>query len=249
MLLAGLRSPAEAGIYGPVAVLAPLFGVGLGALNGAFAPLIAKKHADGDMMGLQELYRVVTRWAVILAIPPVAIALASPMSLLSPWPGATAEAASALQIAALGQLLCTAVGSVNYLLIMCGRQRDTLYNALPAVGLNLVASLLLIPKYGVVGAALANAAATGLANLLGLLQVFRHLHIHPFSRSLVRPLVAGIVPFCAAFAGDFFFFFWWATLAVAGGLGGGGFLAVYAGMGLDPGDRQMLDMVRRKFGR
>jgi O-antigen/teichoic acid export membrane protein len=249
VLLAGLRDPAAAGMYGPVATLAPLFGVGLGALNGAFAPMIAKKHADGDLAGLQDLYRVVTRWAVILAIPPVALALGSPLSLLAPWPAASPETAAALQVAAVGQLLCTGVGSVNYLLIMCGRQRDTLYNAIPAVIVNLVASFLLIPPYGVVGAALANALAMGLANLLGLGQVVRHLQIHPFSPALLRCLLAGLFPLAFAVAGEALWGAGWTTLLVAGAAGGVAFLAVYAASGLDPGDRQVLDVLRRKFSR
>ena len=245
VLLAGLRGAEAAGVYGPVAVVAPLFGLGLGALNSAFAPIIARKHAEGDRDGLRTMYQLVTRVAVVLAVPAVAVALAAPMTVLVPWSNASPEAATALRITAVAQLLCTGVGSVNYLLIMCGRQRDTLYNAVPAVFLNLALSLLLVPALGVTGAALANAAAMALANGLGLWQVWRHLRIHPFTPRLWRPLLAGLVPAAVAwFAGG-----GCAGLALTLVAGGAGYLAAVWAMGLDEGERSVIDAIRRRVGR
>ena len=245
-VLAGI---AAAGLYGPVATLAPIFGMGLGALNSAFAPVIARKHADGDHAGRADLYRLVTRWALVAAVPPVALALAVPMCVLTPWHSATAETATALRIAAATQLLCTAVGSVNYLLLMSGRQRDTLYNAVPAVLLNLAFSIALIPKIGIAGAALGNAAGMLTANFVGLWQVWRHLRLHPFHTALVRPLAAGLGVAAAGVAAQWALGPGWAALGV-GAVGGGlAFLVIYRILGLDEGDRLVLDSFARKLGR
>ena len=245
-LLAGI---AAAGLYGPVGTLTPIFGMGLGALNSAFAPVIARKHADGDAAGLAALYRLVTRWALVAAVPPVALVLAVPMCVLAPWHSATAETAAALRIAAATQLLCTAVGSVNYLLLMSGRQRDTLYNAVPAVLLNLALSIALIPKIGIVGAALGNAAGMLTANFVGLWQVWRHLGLHPFHVGLLRPLFAGLGVVAAGVAAQGALGPGWVALGV-GTVGGGlAFLAILRILGLDEGDRLVLDSIGRKLGR
>ena len=249
VLLADLVGPREAGIYGPVAQLAPLFGLGLGALNSAFAPIIARRHAEGDTVGLAAHYRLVTRWAVLIAVPAVAMALAVPMSVLAPWTRASAETALALQSTAVAQLLCVAVGSVNYLLIMSGRPRDPLYNAIPAVAVSLVASLLLIPRYGVAGAAMANGLAMGVANVAGLLQVHRHLGMHPFHLGMAKPIVAGVVVIAVALGSKAFFGDGWLTLGLGGAVGGVLFLAAVGAMGLDEGDRAVLAVVRKKVGR
>lgn len=245
-LLAGFVA---AGLYGPVSTLTPIFGMGLGALNNAFAPVIAKKHASGDTSGLESMYRIVTRWALVLAVPPVALALAVPMCVLVPWRSATEETALALRIAAATQILCTGVGSVNYLLLMSGRQRDTLYNAVPAVLLNLGVSVALIPEWGIAGAALGNAAGMLVANFVGLWQVKKHLGIHPFHVGLARPLGAGLVVVAVALAAQSLWGPGWLALIVGIGVGGVLFLATLAGLGLDEGDRLVVDALKRKAGR
>lgn len=250
VLLASLRSTTEAGIYGPVATLAPLFGVGLGALNGMFAPIIAERRGAGDMVGLQGLYRTVTRWAVALAIPPLVVCAVLPGAVLGLWPNGSVEAIDALRITCAAQLVCTGVGSVNYLLIMAGHQRATLLNGIPAVLLNLGLSFALIPILGVTGAAIANAVATVTANGIGLWQVHAALGIHPFDRAFLRPLIAALP--CAAVA--------WAlgqlvaappllTVAIAGPAAGVVFLVALRALGLDADDRLVVDAIVAKVRR
>jgi O-antigen/teichoic acid export membrane protein len=249
VLLAGIRSPEAAGIYGPVATLAPLFGVGLGALNGMFAPIIAERRDAGDMEGLQRLYRTVTRWAVALAVAPLAVAAVAPEAVLGLWPNGSAEAAPALRITCLAQLICTSVGSVNYLLIMAGHQRATLWNGVPAVLLNIGLSFLWIPRFGVTGAALANAVAMVTANGVGLAQVWLALRIHPFDRSFSRPFVAGVPAVGVVWAVDQLGWAPLPTVALAGIGAGVVFLAALRGLGLDADDRLVTDAILRKFKR
>jgi len=249
VLLAGLRSPEQAGWYGPVATLAPLFGLGLASLNGVFAPIIAEKHAAADRAGLERLYRLVTRWAVLLALPPVLVCLLLPSTVLHIWPNGSDEAVTALRVTAVAQLVCTGVGSVNYLLIMAGHQRATLWNGVPALVLNFGLSFLLVPAWGVTGAAWANAAAMGWANLVGLLLVVRLLGVHPFDRALVR--VAGAAGAAAVPV--------WllggvdgppaVVASAAGVLAGGVLLGVYAALGLGEDDRMVVGKLSGRFGR
>ena len=260
VLLAGLRSAEDAGIYGPVARLAPLFGLGLGALNGMFAPMIAEKHAAGKQEELQALYRTVTRWALVIALPPAVLSLVRPEVVLGLWPHGSPEASDALRVTVIAQLICTAVGSVNYLLIMAGRERMVLWNAIPAVVVNFAASFWLIPRYGPLGAALANALAMVFANVLAFLQVRSTLQITPFrsfgiGRAALASVLAGlavafiptgfvcrVVPI-GALAGRW----------VEGALFGMLTLAVFGGvlglLGLDADDRVVINVLRQKFGR
>ena len=241
VLLAGLRSAEEAGVYGPVATIAPLFGLGLGALNGPFAPMIAARHAAGDRVGLERAYRTVARWAVLLAVPPVLVCLVLPDAVLGLWPhGDPARAATALRITASAQLACTAVGSVNYLLLMAGRPRAALANALPATLLNLGLSFWLVPRMGVTGAALANAGALCFANGMALVQVWRALDVHPFDGALGRVLLASL-PAALGVAGE------GAlggtapvTVALAGIAGGGVLLASWWALGPSEEDRELV---------
>ncbi len=249
VLLVALAGATAGGRYGPVAQLMPLFAMGLGALNSAFAPVIARKHAQGDREGLREQYRLVTRWAVLLAVPPVVVALTVPMSVLAPWAGADAETANALRVVALAQLGCTAVGSVNYLLIMSGRPRDPLWNAGPAVLTAVVLSMFCIPRWGVVGAAVANGVAAWVANGGGLVQVWLHLGIHPFHRGLFKPILAGGGVAVVAIGAQRLLGDGLLTLLPIAVVGGIAYVGALFALGLDSGDREVLAALRRKVGR
>lgn len=247
ILLEGIRSATDAGVYGPVATLAQLFGVGLGALNNAFAPVIAQKHAEGDSAGLERLYRLVTRWAVAVAVPPLVVCVAVPEAVLAFWPHGSPAAAPALRIICASQLFATGVGSVNYLLIMSGRQTAVLWNGIPAVALNLVLSLTLIPRYGVTGAAVANAVATTAANGIAMGQVWSSLRIHPVHRGLVRVMTAAIPAMGAVTALGMVM--QGRSLALVGGVAAGlAFVAALTMLGFEDDDATVLDALRRKLG-
>jgi O-antigen/teichoic acid export membrane protein len=246
VLLAGLRSAELAGVYGPVATLAPLFGVGLQAINSSFAPLIAQQHKEGRKDELRRLYRVVTRWSLYLAVPPVALCFALPELVLSLWPHGSPLAAPALRITALAQLFATGTGSVNYLLIMSGNARAVLWNGVPALVATLVLSLLLIPSLGPTGAAVAAAAAAVLANGLALWQVWRLLDLHPFDAAFFRSLAVGLA--CFAPLGLLAGVGWaWALgAAIALGLA---YLGVLAWLPRADGDALVVETFARKLRR
>jgi O-antigen/teichoic acid export membrane protein len=247
VLLAGLRSAEEAGIYGPVAVLAPLYGLGLGALNGPFAPQIAERHAAGDREGLQRLYRTVTRWAVALAVPPIAVSIAASETVLALWPHGSPAAVPALRVACAASLFCTAVGSVNYLLIMAGRPRAALVNGLPALVLNVMLCVWLVPRHGALGAAVANAVAMCTANGLALLQVRTLLGVHPFDRALLKPLVAGAPACVAAWLGAQVPGPPLARVLCAGVAAGAAFFGGFVALGLGEDDRAVVQALRRRL--
>ncbi len=249
LMLARLDGMEAAGIYGPVAILAPLFAVGVTALNGIFAPMIASLHHQGQRQELGSLYRTVARWSLVLAVPICLGAFVVPEAVIGIFPNGRLEAVPALRVLAVAYVPVVTAGGVNYMLMMSGHQRYVLYNGIPAVIANLGLSAWLIPSWGPTGAAVANGAALLLNGALALVQIRWHLDIHPFSRSMVRPLVA------AAPAGAVG---WGASLVLQGlpslvvVAGVGVVIAVVYGfalaaMGLDDDDQVVLDALKNKL--
>ena len=91
------------------------------------------------------------------------------------------------------QLFNSSVGPTARLLAMTGHQKavmvSTVGSAIAAVALN----FLLVPHYGVGGAAAATAAALVLANGSSLIFVRRRLGFWPYGPRYVKPLLAGFV--------------------------------------------------------
>ncbi len=249
LMLARLDGMEAAGIYGPVAILAPLLAVGVTALNGIFAPLIASLHHQGKEEELGSLYRTVARWSLVLAVPLCLGALLVPEAVIQIFPNGRLEAVPALQVLAVAYVPVVMAGGVNYMLMMSGNQRYVLYNGIPAVAVNLGISAWLIPTWGPTGAAVANASALLLNGGLALVQIRWHLGIHPFSRSMLRPLVAGVPAALVGLAVGHWISQWPALVIV--GLVGMAILTTYWGflvlLGLDEDDRVVLQAVREKL--
>jgi O-antigen/teichoic acid export membrane protein len=97
-------------------------------------------------------------------------------------------------ILAITQLVAAACGQVDMVLITTGRSSWSLANGLLAMVVNVSIDLLLIPRYGITGAAIGWAAAIGAANLMPLLQLaFSSFRLHPFGRdSLLACALCGV---------------------------------------------------------
>ncbi len=186
---------------------------------------------------------------MVLSLPPLLVAGLLPEAVIGLWPNGRVEAAPALQILCLSWLLCTAVGSVNYLLIMSGHSRATLWNSLPAMILNLGLSVALAPTLGPTGAAIANAAAMGTANAVGLAQVWRVLRLHPFHMGLLKPVLAAVPAGAVVLAVGSQGMSPLPTVLLSGLAGGLGLLATLPLLGLDADDRELLQKLLRRLRR
>jgi O-antigen/teichoic acid export membrane protein len=83
-------------------------------------------------------------------------------------------------ILSLTMLVATGIGPVDIVLLMGGRSSYNLMNTVAALTANLALNLLLIPRIGIVGAAIAWSVSILINNLAPMAQVWRLLRIHPF---------------------------------------------------------------------
>jgi O-antigen/teichoic acid export membrane protein len=81
------------------------------------------------------------------------------------------------------------------LLVMAGRTTANLMNVLIALAANLSLNLILIPRWGIIGAAVAWAASIVLSNILPLLQIRRSLGLDPFGRASAAVALLAVVAF------------------------------------------------------
>ena len=94
-----------------------------------------------------------------------------------------------LVIGTAGQLVNCAVGSVGYLLLMSGEQKRLVRVQACMAVVMVVLSLLLIPRWGIIGAAAGAAITNAVSNFVYLWQVRRALGLSPYNRSYLRLLL------------------------------------------------------------
>jgi len=186
ILLLGLFAASEAvGIYKVAVAVATLIAFGLRAVNLVVMPYFARLHAQGDMARLQRLVTQSARAILALAVPVTLVfVLFAEQFLALAFGPEYAAGHTALAILAVGQLVNAGMGSVGILLNMTGHERDTLRGVAIAAVANVVLGLVLIPLFGLKGAALATAATLVIWNLLLRQAVWRRIRIETLAFSL-----------------------------------------------------------------
>lgn len=177
LLVGSLLGPEDAGVYAAAARIATVLVFGLTAVNAWAAPLIADLHARGDQEGLQRLVRLAARGIFGFTLPAAVGVVVFGRQLLGLFGPEFAAAYVPLVILAAGQMVNALAGPVGFLMTMTGRQ-DTAARILGVHAvLNVGLLALLVPPYGIVGAA----AATGLTraswNLVMALAVWRSMRL------------------------------------------------------------------------
>ncbi|ABB23062.1 oligosaccharide flippase family protein [Pelodictyon luteolum] len=191
VMLGMLTDPGTVGLYHPAARTAGLIRAVLPAFAGMAAPMFAELHAAGSTGELERMYQLVTRWMVTVVVPPVLLFLLFPAPVLSVFGAHFTKAAPVLGLLTAGAFLQALFGISATLLAMAGHSRLSLLNALSALTLQVALNLLLIPRMGIEGAASAGLIVFGVLALARLVEVRLLLGLHPFSRPLLKPFVAG----------------------------------------------------------
>jgi len=157
LLLNAYEGNSALGIYRIALVGVQLIVGFTAAVNTIAQPSIASLYAAGDSQRLQRLLTATARSTALLAAIPVAILIIFAQPFLRFAFGAAYVAgAHVLAIAALGQLATAFAGPVANLLILTGHEKTALRCLLAGTALNAGLCLVLIPQFGMTGAAVAS---------------------------------------------------------------------------------------------
>ncbi|MCA1799507.1 MAG: polysaccharide biosynthesis C-terminal domain-containing protein [Xanthomonadaceae bacterium] len=186
VLMLGIFAPAsEVGVYRVAAQLAVFAAFGLAAVNMVVGPRFADLHARGETAQLQQLaLRSARAVFAFSAAVVLCFAVAGAGLLEFVFGEGFDHAYLPLMILFIGQLVNGAVGSVGYLLNMTGHERDTARGIAIAAAVNVALNLLLIPRWGMHGAAAATAASMVTWNVLLWRDVKARLGINSFAFGL-----------------------------------------------------------------
>jgi O-antigen/teichoic acid export membrane protein len=190
LMLARYTTPVDVAVYTIVGSLMQPATLVAQAIGQMFAPRIAAEDARGDRATLEVMLKRVTFWNTATSIPLFAALAVIPAPLLAIFGHQYEDGAAALAILAVGQLLNTAAGPLGQVINMSGRPYITMLNNAGVALLNLVSCWILIPRYGLVGAALSTASALTLVNLIKLVQVHRIFGMSPWRADTLNVLAA-----------------------------------------------------------
>lgn len=182
VLVAIMRGPAEAAIYTAATRFLVAGQFANSALSQAAQPRFAELFAVDDRRGANVIYRATTAWLIVLTWPLYLLAVVYGPEVLSIFGRSYRAGDLVMVILGLTMLVATACGQVDMVLITTGRSGWSLANGLTAVIVNVGLDVLLIPRYGITGAAIGWAAAIIVTNLVPLAQLAVSKRLHPFGR-------------------------------------------------------------------
>ena len=181
IIILGLyREDNEVGIYRATVQLSLLVSFGLQAINQVLHPHFSRLYSLNEHIKLQKLVRLSSRIIFSISLPPVILLVLYGKDILRLVFGDPFYVGGlTLSILSIAQLINAAMGSVGALLNMTGHERYTLKGVVLAAIVNVILNFILIPIYGMLGAALASVASLALWNLLLRHYVKKKLNIEP----------------------------------------------------------------------
>ncbi len=198
VLVAALSSPREAAVYTAATRFIVISQLATQAVQNVMQPAVSRLMALADRAGAQRVFAVCASWNLALAWPVhLSIAVGAPVYVGSFGDGYRGTGEVVTVILAMAMLVATATGARDVMLLMAGRSGLSLVNQSAALGVNLVLNVLLIPPFGIAGAAAARACGLLVRTLLALTQVRRILGMSPASAGLFWAGGSALLSFAA----------------------------------------------------
>lgn len=173
LFLADHASAADVGVFRVALQFALLIGFLLNAVETGLSPQIAALHSRGELRELLNSAKKMTLLLMVLGGVPALILMIFTAPFLSIMGPEFVRGVDAMRILLAAQIFNLATGPVGSFMVMTGLGRLSFWNAAFGALLVLVISLLLIPRYGIEGAAAAGAVATVSRNLVATIVVWR----------------------------------------------------------------------------
>lgn len=192
LLVGAIVGPRSAAVYAAISRLSVIGAYGLQTIGMVVAPRMSTLMAVDDVPSLDHLYQAATRWAVIVSWPFYLLMLVFAPLFARIFGEGYTSGATALAVLAAAGLVNLATGNAMVLLLMAGKSSWNLLDSAGSMIVNVALNLLLIPPFGITGAAIAWSVSIVGTNLISVIQVRRATGLQPFGRGYA---LACLLPF------------------------------------------------------
>ncbi|MBM2619288.1 polysaccharide biosynthesis C-terminal domain-containing protein [Actinoplanes sp. LDG1-06] len=183
LLVAALGGLVPAAVYAVAGRFVVLIQFANQGISQSVQPRLAEALAVGDRRTANDLYQTATGWLVLVTWPVnLLVIFFAPVWLRLFGVRYADEGTTVVAVLAAAMLIATGCGMVDMVLAMAGRTSWNLVNVLVALAVTVVLDVLLIPRFGALGAAVGLACSMVVNNLMPLIQVGRSSGLHPFGR-------------------------------------------------------------------
>ncbi|MDF9799720.1 O-antigen/teichoic acid export membrane protein [Catalinimonas alkaloidigena] len=181
LMLGGLRSEEEVGVYSVCLKISNLTSVSLMAINSIAAPKFAEMWSTKDIKGLERVVQHATKLIFYISCPILVLITIFPKHVLGIFGTEFTSGYWALILLVVGQFVNSICGSVGYILQMTGNENQFQKIIFVAAILNVLLNTWLIPIYGISGAAIASLVSMTIWNISSAIYIKTNIGILTFN--------------------------------------------------------------------
>ncbi len=251
ILLGYYLTSKEVGIYSPALVIASLMVFVSMAFKYIFLPTVSEYFSRNNLSSMESLFKSTSKWIFLIVFPIFIFILIFSRDILTLLFGSEyAGGYLALIILSLGISVNVFAGTAGNILVGGGRTRMNLVCEIIAAVCNIVLNIILIPRFGITGAALGTGFSYLSRNITSLSFVYRTFGIHPYKKNDVSIVISGFIAAALTFLFKIYSpLSWLPTMIILGIV----FLGIYIAAVIltrcfDENDKVILEAVEKKTG-
>ncbi len=193
-MLGLFKSAADVGVYKVANVVTGFIGFPIGILLALYLPVISNLYAKNKIDEIKRIYTIITKWICFFTFPMFIFLFIFTEPFISWIYGNEYIIASdTLRILSFAIISTNFAGPNAPTLISLGKPRLVMYSLIISSLINIILNILLIPNYGIEGAAISMAVSLICFNLIKCGVLYISKNIHPISYNLIKPTILMVI--------------------------------------------------------
>jgi O-antigen/teichoic acid export membrane protein len=195
LMLGYFTDSTQVGLYNAALPLAHVLPIATNAMNFLYVPLVAAQYSRGLLEELRRTYQILSKWIFMTMLPVFLVFELYPKIILSSLFGYTYSGiTNVMCILSAGFFLHIIVGPNGSPLLAMGDSKYLMRTTLFSAVINIIANILLIPRMGIMGAAIATTLALFIRHAVVSFKIYQAHRVHAFSWNYIKPVFI-TVPF------------------------------------------------------
>ena len=194
LMIGFFRTTSEVGIYNVALPTANLLIIVPAALMALFTPIIVELYSKGDKKNIKLTSKRISKWIFYLNLPIFFVLLLLSSDFLRIMFGNEYVAGGvSLVILLFGYIFHSLSHIPSSTLLMIKKTKTIFLMGLISLIVNVALNYLLIPKYGINGAAISTSLSLIIGSILLLISSYKFNKFQPLSISYIKPIISGVI--------------------------------------------------------
>ena len=198
LLLGSFYTAAGVGVFNVVGRVNLIGRMAFNSISTSSRPIIAEIHAREDRAELASIYQTTTRWGITVNLPIFLALLLFSEAILAIFGDDFIAGAMAMRVLAFAELVDAFTGTCGAIIDMTGLNKMKVAHSVIQLVLAITVNILLIPRYGLMGAAIGALIVNATINMLRMAEVWYVYRILPLNRTFIKPIMASLLALAVA---------------------------------------------------